>query len=752
MRGILLSTMVGVVIALTWMPVTTVCGRAGEAADAADATDATEATEAKPGRFEFHGQEMAASVKIVLYAADEDAARRASDAAFARIREVNSRLNAYDPESELSRLSRDGAGPDAAKGGALKGGVAVGDDLWRVLARADEISRASGGAFDVTVGPLVRLWREARRRERLPDAELLAEARGLVGHALLERDPAGRTVRLARPGMLLDLGAIAKGYAADEALAAMRGLGTTRVLVEIGGDIALGDPPPDADGWRIGVLPHEGEGTPMRYLSLSMVGVATSGDREQFVVIDGRRYSHIVDPRTGLGLEDNSSVTVVAPDAMTADAVASAASVLGPAKGLDLIEGSPGCAGRIVRSAAGGPAVFESRGWKALVGADPAAVTSADVESPAPAPAPDPGPALPAAPGLPAPPPADPTVTPCISWMLEPVSLPEASARSEAEMNRYTERIPATEVTFDMVPIPGGRFLLGSPPDEPQRGDDEGPQVEVEIEPFWMGKHEVTWEEYELWAMGYDALRREGAGTGGDAWDRLADAITRPTKPYSDMTFGMGKTRCPAICMSHLAARVYTKWLSAKTGRYYRLPTEAEWEYACRAGTTTAYSFGDDPKDLGDHAWYFENSLDAYHEVGKKKPNPWGLHDMHGNVDEWVSDGYVPDAYGGFVGEAARNPLVVPASLYPRAVRGGSWYDDADRCRSAARRGSHMDWNMGDPQMPKSPWYLTEGRFVGFRLVRPLRVPTPEEAERHDLDEAQKGELADYLEYLSGRH
>jgi formylglycine-generating enzyme required for sulfatase activity len=302
-----------------------------------------------------------------------------------------------------------------------------------------------------------------------------------------------------------------------------------------------------------------------------------------------------------------------------------------------------------------------------------------------------------------------------------------AAASSVADMKPYTDVIAHTDVTFDMVPIPGGKFLMGSPEGEPGRKEDEGPQHETEIKPFWMGKHEVTWDEYEIWMFSLDVQRRELAKTEPSARDKLADAVTRPTKPYTDMTFGMGKERFPAICMTQHAAKGYCKWITAKTGRYYRLPTEAEWEYACRAGTTTAYSFGDDVAKLGEYAWYFDNSEDAYHKVGQKKPNPWGLYDMHGNVAEWVLDQYIPDYYAGFAGKVTLNPWIVPTKLYPMAVRGGSWDDDAEALRSAARRGSSKEWKQQDPQLPQSIWYFTDALFLGFRVVRPLEEPSAAE-------------------------
>jgi len=332
------------------------------------------------------------------------------------------------------------------------------------------------------------------------------------------------------------------------------------------------------------------------------------------------------------------------------------------------------------------------------------------------------------------------------------VSIPDAEATDEASMKPYTEVVPGTEVKIEMVPIPGGKFLMGSPEDEPGRNEDEGPQHEVEIEPFWMGKYEITWQQYDAWALKLDSqwrrLKRQAESREPTAWERLVDAIARPTNAYTDMTFGMGREGYPAICMTQYAAKFYCKWLSVNTGRFYRLPTEAEWEYACRAGTTTAYSFGDDPEKLGEYAWYFDNADDAYQKVGRKKPNPWGLYDMHGNVAEWCLDQYVPDFYKRFAGKTTKNPWAVPKDEYPRVVRGGSWDDDPEACRSAARRGSHPDWKMQDPQIPQSIWFLTDAPFVGFRIVRPLRTPSPEEAK---LYEPEVEILREYIKAQGGK-
>ncbi len=293
-----------------------------------------------------------------------------------------------------------------------------------------------------------------------------------------------------------------------------------------------------------------------------------------------------------------------------------------------------------------------------------------------------------------------------------------------AAFEPYTETIPGTDLTFDMVPIPGGEFTIGSPEGEADRKEDEGPQRTVKIAPFWMGKHEVTWDEYDQFAFSLDLKKkaREGVDPNNQpATEVRADAVTRPTPPYADETFGLGRKRQPALCITHHAAMEYCRWLSEKTGKVYRLPTEAEWEYAARAGTSTAYHFGDDVDSIDDYAWYVENA-EKPQQVGKKKPNPFGLYDMHGNVAEWCLDHYAPDTYAGFPADSAVDrPVVLPdAKEYSYVARGGSWDDDADMLRSAARRASDLEWSVQDPQRPQSIWWHTDATFVGFRVVRAL--------------------------------
>ncbi|MEM9701180.1 MAG: SUMF1/EgtB/PvdO family nonheme iron enzyme [Planctomycetota bacterium] len=308
------------------------------------------------------------------------------------------------------------------------------------------------------------------------------------------------------------------------------------------------------------------------------------------------------------------------------------------------------------------------------------------------------------------------------------VAQPGENATTVEEMRPYTEEIANTDLKFDLAPIPGGEFLIGSPEDEPNRAEDEGPQRRVSVSPFWMGTKEVTWDEYDVFFQRQDKQRRELAGVKPDQYELNADAVTRPTKNYTDMTFGMGHDGFPVICITQLSAKMYCKWLSEKTGHFYRLPTEAEWEFAARAGSETAYHFGDDPGQLGEYEWTVENSDFVYHPVGQKKPNPFGLYDMHGNVAEWCLDQYDPKFYASLPADGVtKDPYNVPTTIYPRSVRGGNWFDEADLARSAARLPSTNDWKSDDPQIPQSIWWHTNSDFVGFRIVRPLTEPTERE-------------------------
>ncbi|MBT32868.1 MAG: sulfatase-modifying factor protein [Thalassobius sp.] len=307
----------------------------------------------------------------------------------------------------------------------------------------------------------------------------------------------------------------------------------------------------------------------------------------------------------------------------------------------------------------------------------------------------------------------------CTTLFFTELKAQDNAVVSEDDFQPYTDTIPGTPVTFKLTPIPGGEFLMGSVESEAKREEDEGPQKKVEIDPFYMGVHEVTFDMYEV----FRDKEKDKAPEGSD-WD--AEGVTRPSPPYEDPTFGMGKYGYPAVSMTQYAALLFCKWLTAKTGTFYRLPTEAEWEYACKAGTTTAYFFGDDVANLDDYAWYYENSDDTYHKVGEKKPNPWGLYDIHGNVAEWTLDQYVNDFYAS-IEDGSVDPWSKPTKLHPRTVRGGSWDDDPEELRSSARKESDMNWKRRDPQIPKSFWWNTDSPFVGFRIITPKVQPTQEE-------------------------
>lgn len=309
-----------------------------------------------------------------------------------------------------------------------------------------------------------------------------------------------------------------------------------------------------------------------------------------------------------------------------------------------------------------------------------------------------------------------------------------------AELASYTENLPAAGAELRMIAIPGGTFLMGSPVNERLRQADEGPQHEVRISPFWISEIEIPWELYTAFMENGRPRAKDGQLLEEQPDDELWDAVAQPTAPYTAMNLGMGhgyEHGMPAISMSHHAANKFCEWLSAQTGHYYRLPTEAEWEYACRAGSPGTYSCGNEEAALEPHAWYWDNSNDRYQKTGTKKANPWGLKDMHGNVAEWVLDSYDPQIYSKRTTPQVQDPLVIIPKA-PHVVRGGSWEDDPDKLRSATRRPSSPSWNRQDPQNPKSLWYLTDGGMIGFRVVRPVHIP--DAATMHRLWNFSKGE------------
>ncbi len=276
-------------------------------------------------------------------------------------------------------------------------------------------------------------------------------------------------------------------------------------------------------------------------------------------------------------------------------------------------------------------------------------------------------------------------------------------------LKSYQEKIPNTTISFDLVAIPAGNFMLGSSENQVGHQADEGPQKKVQVEAFWMGKTEVTYDEYQLF---FEESRdpepkppKEGP-----------DAVTRPSPPYIDFTLGMGKVGgFPANSMQQYAALMYCKWLYAKTGVFYRLPTEIEWEYACKAGTEIPV------EKLGDYAWFQGNSKEKYHQVGMKKANAWGLYDMLGNVSEWVLDQYDAKGY------AQKDSPVFLDKYADAIVRGGNFQDEAVRVRASARMAADPVWNRRDPQIPKSVWWNADAPFVGFRIMRPAKQPSAQE-------------------------
>ncbi len=322
----------------------------------------------------------------------------------------------------------------------------------------------------------------------------------------------------------------------------------------------------------------------------------------------------------------------------------------------------------------------------------------------------------------------------------------------------YTFKIPGTDVSIDMIPVPGGTFKFGSPDGEADRNADEGPQIDVVVDPMWVSKMETTWAHYKEFMRLYTSFKEfEADGTRVVDETNMVDAITAPTELYEpDYTFEYGEEpEQPAVSMTQYAAQHFTKWISLISGQQYRLPTEAEWEYAARGGTTTAYSWGDDPKAADQYAWFIDNNDDALPDVGTKKPNPFGLHDVHGGVAEWTVSQYTEDGYKRFVGPNpvnATDVVVWPETSSPCVSRGGSFEMDVDQIRSASRLASNdNEWKDSDPNFPKSPWWFTDdpARGVGFRVFRSFK-PLKKETITKFWEASAEDVLSDIESRLSG--
>ncbi|MBH31307.1 MAG: sulfatase-modifying factor [Candidatus Marinimicrobia bacterium] len=282
---------------------------------------------------------------------------------------------------------------------------------------------------------------------------------------------------------------------------------------------------------------------------------------------------------------------------------------------------------------------------------------------------------------------------------------------------RYTQTISGSEQSLEMVPILGGHFSFGSPQSEIGRRSDEGPVREMKVGSFWMSTIEIPWDIYELFL--YREIDQTPQSRGHIELE--IDGVSGATMPY----INLNRPGYPVTNITQYAASQFCKWLTAKTGYFYRLPTEAEWEYACRAGTKGPYSFLEDEMTLDDVAWFRENSKLRVHKGGQKAPNAFGLFDMHGNIAEWVLDGYSPRGYTSIA------PVRISKRLYPRVVRGGSFRDGQARLRSAARGYSRKNWKKQDPQSPKSLWWHTDAPHIGFRIVRPKAVPSKHDMEKY---------------------
>ena len=307
------------------------------------------------------------------------------------------------------------------------------------------------------------------------------------------------------------------------------------------------------------------------------------------------------------------------------------------------------------------------------------------------------------------------------------------TATPVTEFKNFTEHIPHSVVSFEMIAIPGGTFQMGSPDTEPFRKPDEGPVHKVSLNPFYMSETEVTWDMY--WVF-YSKTMSEGRTPPANAFANNSrpdvDAISGPTPPFGFPDQGWGGGKRPAITMTHYAAETFCQWLSKVTGKKYRLPTEAEWEYAARGGTETSYFFEGNPKNfsntgfwrkfakastggISSYVIYANNSKNRTQEPDAVKANPFGLKNMLGNVWEYCADKYDPNAYAK-IGNNSVNPIVTTGDEY--VVRGGNYASDAADVRCAARSFTkHDEWLKTDPQQPKSIWWYSDIRGIGFRIV-----------------------------------
>jgi formylglycine-generating enzyme required for sulfatase activity len=289
------------------------------------------------------------------------------------------------------------------------------------------------------------------------------------------------------------------------------------------------------------------------------------------------------------------------------------------------------------------------------------------------------------------------------------------------KFKNYKQAVKGENISIEMVAVTGGSFLMGTK--NTSHKADEKPIHPVEVNDFWMGKYEITWKQYDTFI--YDKIN-DGQFENPVKLKTLGiDGVTGASTPYMDMSFGMGKGEFPAVNMTQYAALMYCKWLTAKTGVFYRLPTEAEWEYVCKKGKT------DEVNQLKDYALYDENTNDKYETTGSKKPNTLGIYDLLGNVSEWVLDQYDPKYYAN---SPKKNPWNKPTKLYPLVIRGGSWIDTADKICCTNRESSHPNWKQRDPQIPKSNWWFTDAEFVGFRVVRPKIQPGKQEIQKYWLE------------------